>query len=311
MPKEFLYLIQASAARLPPHLALAGRPSSDAIFLTFDMPADGALFLEKCTWGEGRNRLAELARARPGYAYYIFLDDDVVFAKGDFDRFEEMLRRWRPALACPVFIPKSRFTVLGIGGGLLRPPFRCLQAQLLRRGDGQMTALHRTVLEDGLLFPLQTHFDPLSWWCTSSTLQILAVNLYGRHMLQFNPVAVRNEEHRAYVRQTGFPEQTAWLARQLRRTVWRPEEYTANLLSRDGLKSLAKRLRGPLPRKYRLFTEWAETLAGSLLYRPRDSYAFTPQSLARLVNPDSDLYRQYLHLSPRATGSAGTGMSKD
>ena len=313
MPKEFLYLVQSSAARLPLNLHLANRPSSDAVFLTFDAPAEGALFMERCTWGEGRNRLAERAREKPGYSYYIFIDDDVVFAKGGFDRFEELLRRRRPAFACPVFIPKNRFTVLGIGGGLLRPPFRCLQVQLVRLGDGQMVALHSTVLADGLLFPLQTRFDPQSWWCTSSTLQTLAVNLYGRHALQLNPVAVRNEEHRDYVRQTGFSEQTAWLTRQFRRPIYQPEPYAVNLLSLDGLKRLVKRLRNPLPHKHRLFTEWVRTLVGSLLYKPRDSYAFTPDSLARLLNPDSDLYRQYLRISPhgRRASIGRSGMSGD
>ncbi len=300
MPKEFLYLLQSSAERLALNLPLATRPSSDAVFLTWDKPVDGVTFLGQSTWAAGRNWLARRAREMPGYSYYVFIDDDIDFALGSFDRFEDLLRRKRPAFACPVFIPKSRFTVIGIGRGVLDQPFRGLRAQLLRRGDCQMTALHHTVLQDGLLYPLQTQFDPLSWWCTSSTLQILALNLYRSHALQFNTVAVRNLENREYVRQTGFPEQASWLARQFRRPVSRPENYSVNLLSADGLKTLARRLRGPLPRKYRFFTDWFKTVAGSLLYKSRDSYAFTPEALARVLNPESDLYRQYLRLSPNA-----------
>jgi hypothetical protein len=167
-----------------------------------------------------------------------------------------------------------------------------------------MTALHRTVFEDGLLFPVQTQFDSLSWWCTSGTLQLLAVNLYGRFSLQLNPVAIINAEHRPYKRQPSFPEYESWLRRQFRNPPDRPEEYIVNPLSRDGQKRLAKRLRSNLPGKSRLFTEWLRVFIGSLLYRPRDSYAYTPESLARVLNPDSDLFRQFQRYSPSTRPSA-------
>jgi hypothetical protein len=305
MPKAFLYLVQSSADRLPPYRSLADRPASDALFLTWDKPVEGAVFQECCSWGEGRNRLFQLAHERPGYLYYIFIDDDIVFVKGSYARFEELLLQHRPAFACPVFIPKTLYTVLGLGGGLFRPPFRCLQVQLERRGDCQMTALHRTVLEDGLLFPAQTHFDNLGWWTTSSTLQILVTALYGRHSLQFNPIAIINAEHRPYLRSLAYPDQALWLRRQFRTPPDQPADYIVNPLSRDGQKRLLQRLRSPLPGKYRLFTEWIKVLAGSLLYRARDSYGFTPESLSRVLRRDSDLFRQYLQWSPRARPAPG------
>ena len=308
MTKPFLYLVQSSSIRLPPLRPLAERPSAQAIFLTWDIPCEGAVFLERCTWGEGRNQLTDLARQRHDYQYAILLDDDVVFGAGSFDRFETMLLRYRPAVAFPVFAHKTAFTVLGVGRGILRPPFRCLAAQIARRGDSQMMAVHRDVLEDGLLFPVQTQFDPLGWWATTNALMVLLFNLYPRHVLQFNPVVVHNMEHRPYFeRRPPPPAQREWINRQFLRPPDHPQNYLVNPFSADGFRRLRQLLRSPLTPKRRLFTDWLATLFWTLRYKPRATYGFTPAALRLLLNPDADLYRQYLALSPRARTSENTG----
>ena len=311
MKKPFLYLVQSSSSRLLPLRALADRPSAHARFLTWDKPCEGAEFLDHCTWGEGRNRLAELARQCPDYEYAILMDDDVVFGAGSFDRFEEMLLRYHPAVAMPVFAHKTAHTVLGIGRGILSPPFRCLAVQIARRGDSQIMALHRDVLEDGLLFPVQTQFDAFGWWTTTNALFVFLLNLYSRHVLQFNPIVVHNVEHRPFFqRRPPPPEQREWLRRQFHSPPDHPQNYIVNPFSLDGLRRLRTLLRSPLPRKPRLFTEWARVLTWTLLYRACPSYGFTPDRLRRLLKPDSPLFHQYLKFSPRAQSSNGVANSR-
>ena len=57
MKKYILYLVQGQANLVQSYLDLYGRVSSDAIYLTYDKPMEGAIYFPNSTWSEGRNRL--------------------------------------------------------------------------------------------------------------------------------------------------------------------------------------------------------------------------------------------------------------
>jgi hypothetical protein len=99
------------------------RKDIDVIFLAYDKPVENAIYFPNSTWGEGRNLLLEKTLAsQKEYEYYIFLDDDVRFVKGDFERFENQLIKYGPTVAVPIFEKKTRNCVLGLHLSFFKPP---------------------------------------------------------------------------------------------------------------------------------------------------------------------------------------------
>lgn len=185
--KEFIYLVQGQADFIKKYLDLADRDSSDAVFLTYDQPVNGATFLPNSTWAQGRNKLFEIALNTGSYRYYIFCDDDIEFKIGGWDKFERNLKDLAPAIAVPVFIPKTKKT-----------PLSRLKYQSFLINDEQLMAFHNKVFTDGVILPYYTQFDHLHWWASCEIQEILIQNFYPYDSIQFNDIHVINRASRRY-----------------------------------------------------------------------------------------------------------------
>ena len=59
MSIKYIYLIQGKAELVKVFFELQNRPSSRAIFLTYDQELNGAIYFPNSTWSQGRNRLLD------------------------------------------------------------------------------------------------------------------------------------------------------------------------------------------------------------------------------------------------------------
>ena len=294
--KKFVYLIQGESTLIKKFFILKNRPDIDVILLTYDQKVDGAVYLPNSTWGEGRNLLLEKALASPEiYDYYIFLDDDIRFHKGSYELFEQQLVKYAPAIAFPVFQPKTVDTVLGIGPSCLGKYFLPFSDyQICRLADAQFIAFHRHVIEDGLVIPLHTQFDEISWWCTSSTQQILIFNFYGNSTLQFNSIVVANDSHRAYPNQAFKAVQQAWLEKQFRQPVEDKRRTVTNLISfKIVLYLLKTTLTGSMGEILESWRGFYSILIETLTYTRKVDQHLSEQQVLDLLKADSELFAQY------------------
>lgn len=291
---NIIYLIQGQAKHLEKFFALKDRSDVDVLFLTYDERIDEAIFFPKSTWGEGRNHLLEQAlAAEKDYQYYIFLDDDVVFKKGSFAEFECQLTQHNPAIAVPVFSPKTEFTILGIGLSSRSRWFIPIKDyQICKYADAQFIAFHKDVVENRLVVPLQTRFDTLSWGGTSSTQQLLIFNLYSDTTLQFNTVMISNEAHRDYPRGKGkFKQaQQVWLSEQLLNEPNDPREYTVNLLSAKGIIRAVRRVKKRPSSRY--LSEFGKTLVRTFTYKRKEHHSMSKEDILAMLKPDSALLKE-------------------
>lgn len=184
--KSFLYLVQSRGA-LPAHYADLVAESSDVIYLTWGEKVEGAIYHPRTTWTEGRNRLLEEAlRIQDKPLYYIFLDDDVVFDKGDWRTFEEDLIRYRPAIATPYFTDLT---------GWRYDPQDYTEAQTCMYFDAIFNAFHSDVVLDNIVLPYYTGLDEKSWTYSQWILIKMSTMLYDNHVLQLNRCHIGNTKH--------------------------------------------------------------------------------------------------------------------
>lgn len=185
--KPFLYLVQSSG-KLPESYNDLQSESSDVVCLTWKEEVEGAIYFPKSTWTEGRNRLYEEAVKDSSYLYYIFLDDDVTFAKGSWREFEAALLKYQPAVAVPYLI--------GYESGAAFNNLR-LKTQTCYNFDAIYNAFHRDVLLDGVILPYYGGFDKECLLYSQWIVIHLALLFFPRHTLQINSVAIQNENHDA------------------------------------------------------------------------------------------------------------------
>jgi hypothetical protein len=147
------------------------------------------------------------------------------------------------------------------------------------------------VIEDGLLMPLLNRFDDISWWFTSSTQQILMHNLYPNTALQLNTIAVTNESHRDYTRNSYKDEQTVWLKEQFLDDVYNPRYYAVNLLSLQGLKYALNKYRlGEFPK---VAKEFVLTLIQTLFYKKKNTHRLDQEFIKKVFRQNSEMYNRY------------------
>jgi hypothetical protein len=292
MKKKFLYLVHGNDKLIRNYDFLADRPDADLVQSTYNAPADGAHYFPGSTWAEGRNGLLEKAlELENSYEYYIFMDDDIEFHKGGYDELEEQLIRLKPAVAVPVFVPKTTRTVLGLGISYHRRPFIPLSSyQVCKFADGQFMAFHEDVIRDRVLMPLQNQFDEISWWYTSSNQQILMHNLYPNSTLQLNNVAITNESHREYTKNSFDKKQEAWLKEQFIGPVINPREYAANLLSVEGIRYAYSKF--GLKRLSVVIKVFIETVIGTIRYKSKERHLLDRRELKKIFRKGSEIYRQ-------------------
>lgn len=152
--KKFLYLVQGKG-HLPDSYSTIECEQADLLRLSWKEKIDGAIYFPDSTWTEGRNKLLEEALKRNDqYLYYIFLDDDVVFEKGDWRTFEKYLLKYQPAAATPfcLWYPPNKDSPLE------------LEAHTCFMFDAMFNAFHGDVVADGLVLPYYAGFDSKSWW---------------------------------------------------------------------------------------------------------------------------------------------------
>jgi hypothetical protein len=184
----FVYLVQGAWARLS---QLHFPAVSPVLALCHDhdgsLPsAEETIFDPKCTWAAGRNRLRTLALSRyPDADYFIFCDDDIVFAEGSFMLFEAMLTTTRPAVGVPIvpkaLLWKTAVTTLEVQRGL------CL--------DEQMVALHRSIMGEAGIAPLETAYDEVSWYAACLIFEYSVLKQYASACHQYNRIRIENPRH--------------------------------------------------------------------------------------------------------------------
>lgn len=210
MKKTALFLIQAKAG-LPriyrclknkPHLLLSYRQET----------ADTAIYAPDTTWTSGRNKLIEHVKAnRLQYDWYVFLDEDVVFAgmsqkagfgmflsilsvvdhpivtaaKGDYNRRcnQERLDGIVPAAMCKKGVENPRWAL-----------------QTVDWFDGLFNAFSREAFFNERLLPYEEKFDGQSWWASQFITILRANHIYRNRIVQCNKICVRNTQYSDYPR---------------------------------------------------------------------------------------------------------------
>lgn len=280
---RFLYLVQ-SAGRLPECYASIPDVQADLLQLTWKEPVEGAIYYPKSTWTQGRNRLLAEAMQRPEqYLYYLFLDDDILFEKGNWRSFEQALLNYRPAVASPYFpeyppVNRSRLD---------------LQAHTCFYFDAMFNAFHRDVVRDGLLLPYYDGWDHESWWYSQLFIMRLASKLYPRHVLQINSVIIHNSKHGQYPQADDWKKVEQW--------------FDAEVLHRDPPGAVEKLLQKFEARVRRhLNVPYIDPA-----YRPPEppprprSYSVSPARRRRILNFDSPFWAKSEHLKTQAHSRAG------
>ena len=273
---KFLYLVQ-SAARLPDIYSSIPSDRAELLQLTWKEPIDGAVYLPKSTWTQGRNRLMAEALQRPRqYLFYVFLDDDVVFEKGNWRVFEDALLKYRPAIASPYFpdyppVNRSRLD---------------LEAHTCFYFDAMFNAFHADVIRDRLVLPYYGGFDQESWWYSQSFIMQLASALYPDHTMQVNSVVIRNTKHGEYPQGDDWDKIKRWFESQ----VLRQEPPT-------GFEKLRQKVVGRLRRHLGIHYIHPAHRPPKPPGRPR-SYHVSDSTRRRLFNLNSEFWKKSEAISP-------------
>lgn len=282
------FLIQGSAANILEIMHSTSTIELDCIYATYDERIDNADYLPGSTWAEGRNILLKRA-LQDSFDYVVFCDDDFSFISGSLRQISAELEMRMPAVAMPVFAPKTLSTVFRIG----KSSKPLLQAQICRFGDAQVLAIHKSVVSDALAVPLQTQFDKISWCLTSSTQQLLIFNLYGEDCLQLNSIIVTNDEHK-----NDYPKvedwqsiQTDWLRSQL---IAYPQDHRKDVFNLFSIRQWARELlHSPRTFLWRLIYS-SYILYLSARYSPESDYGSRKSDVQKDICPDSELIKTKL-----------------
>lgn len=172
------------------------KQSSDVYLLTWDVEREGYPFLPGSSWSEGRNYLLDKAKVSGDYDYFIFCDEDVQFLEGGFELFEKMLLKHKPSLGMPVHPKTMSFQNL-----LKKFSIRVKECQVAWFIDEQIQAFSRDVVTDDIALPYITKFDKVSWFYNSEIQHYILKYFYGKSIIQFNNVVVKNEGHTDYLKE--------------------------------------------------------------------------------------------------------------
>ena len=218
--KIFIYLTQTEQclpAKLSSSRAIGDSKTCncDVIVLSYrkecreDKPPHiSHILFRESTWTSGRNILYFVARERkPGYHYYIFLDDDLdlefnLYAPQEmkiltpFRAFEQWLLEYEPAVGalanslCAEKVLERRRTLCGINETSMVVPTVWM--------DAMFNAFHHKAIE--YILPYPTQYDKLSWWTSQFHVICSAELLFRGQALLCVPLTVFNRKHRPYPR---------------------------------------------------------------------------------------------------------------
>ena len=195
------------------------------------------MLFRESTWTSGRNILYFVARERkPGYHYYIFLDDDVdlefnLYAPHEmklltpFRAFEKWLLDYEPAVGAldnlrrEKALLERRRTLCDINETSAVVPIVWM--------DAMFNAFHYKAIEHILPYP--TQYDKISWWISQFHVICSAGLLFRGQALLCVPLTVLNRKHRPYPRKsvTSFP-QVAAIVKEIQNKA--PEVYQNHTL---------------------------------------------------------------------------------
>lgn len=210
MKKTALFLIQAKAGLPRIYRCLKNKPH---LLLSYQKEtADTAIYAPDTTWTSGRNKLIEHVKANGlQYDWYVFLDEDVVFAgmsqkagfemflsvlsvtghpvvtaaKGDYNRRcnQERLDGIVPAAMCKKGVENPRWAL-----------------QTVDWFDGLFNAFSREAFFNERLLPYEDKFDGQSWWASQFITILRANHIYRNRIVQCNKICVRNTQYSDYAR---------------------------------------------------------------------------------------------------------------
>jgi hypothetical protein len=241
-----LYLIQGKASNVCKYLFLRAR-GSDIFGLSYDRYTTGFDFLPKSTFATGRNHLYQYALTKANdFDYFIFLDDDVEFSRGSFQKMEDNLARVRPTIAVPL-TEKTRLTAIGVEiRGIVRPAVR---QQLLHYNDEQYLAISRSALQDALILPYLTDWDQESWFVCCLIQEALIQHYYFGKAYQFNDCEISNNQHSGeYPHNLDFARNTytRWMKEHFPEGTKRPANYQCTLRLGGNMRSQLQSLKSTL-----------------------------------------------------------------
>lgn len=201
--KKFLYLVQTASA-LPEKYKILNNKDADLLYITWKDRVNGVTFLPNSTWTEGRNRLLQLAReTETKYEYYIFMDDDLTITRQSIKKFQNLLKRYTPAIGTPRMWGHNKDC-----------ENIALEAHSIYAFDAAMNAFHKSVFWDNLIFPYTEKFDKESWWNSQLILLHLAHVHYYPDIVQFNDVFVENTQHNDYPKNSDFNKIESWIKKE-------------------------------------------------------------------------------------------------
>lgn len=186
-----MYLVQGRSDLVLDFLEIVGTLSR-ILIATWDKPitseqveVDNTFFIPKTTWADGRNFLLSKALKKyPDAKYFIFSDDDVRFNNQFLEKFENYLSHLTPDIAVPL-CDRIRREGAFSKNEIEHPFFH----------DANFQAFHRNVIDEGVLFPIDTTFDEISWWLTCEIQLYLIQTHYLSRILRFNRLEVLNSNH--------------------------------------------------------------------------------------------------------------------
>lgn len=187
--KRFCYLAQGRVSDIDKLATIfTGRT---LLALTWDQPSEGAIFLPRSSWSEGRRALCHAALQAQEYDYIVFMDGDAITTPAELDAFEQAVAELRPAVAVPR-VPKTERYTTKLGA---KPPrwvlaydsdeqFQCFDVRVLRQHLGGS--------------PYVSEYDKVSWWYPCVLNQKLVRKHYWRSFIQVNLIRVGNDSHGSY-----------------------------------------------------------------------------------------------------------------
>ena len=195
--KQFLYLVQSRIELIDNYKDLHSH-NSDCVILTFEkkIHREHCIYLPDSNWTEGRNALVEYAKQLPHtYQYYIFLDDDLQFALGNFRKFEQEVLTVQADFAIPVY---------GTGRMMrfyhrLFPFFRYSNIMIW---DSAFICLTKDLFFDSRLLPYNGKYLYISgeYYGTHAS-RLFMMNLYeyysNKRLLVIDSVIIQNTNHAA------------------------------------------------------------------------------------------------------------------
>lgn len=183
---RLIYLVQGKSEEMRKfETLLAGR---DFRLLTWDAPAEGAIFMPKSTWSEGRRALLAAAFS-DDHDYFVFVDGDAEFEPAGLLRFEAIVARMMPAAAVPVFQKTRKYAYSNLRDW-----------QLCYDSDEQFQAIHKSLIKNKFHgSPYSSAYDAVSWWYPCVLIQNILLKFFGRSFIQVNSFFVGNPGHGSYV----------------------------------------------------------------------------------------------------------------